>query len=243
LSTSRLTHIAQQAIKHAVKTWDVHIISMSFGLMRPVPRTDGNEAEENSALERYRHLVGSIETAIREASLESPRIMFAAASNNGKNDKRTFPASYDRRVIGICASDGMGGDGGINPPKEGNANFMTLGMGLELMERQWVRGAKTLTPTYKKVYRSGTSFATPIAAGIAATVLHLAARVNAINDRTREKLTRPEEMEKMLELMSIPNVPGAYRYLAPWNHWRTNWQGDRMLAQMIWNEINIRFDA
>lgn len=221
---------------------------MSFGLRPPVPRTDGNHAEESLALQNYRKVVDDIETAIRDASVKSPRIMFAAASNNGKNGKRAFPAKYGPWVICVHASDGKGNDGGINPPTEYGANFMTLGMGLELMERQWTQ-TKTRTPTripiYKTVYKSGTSFGTPIAAGIAATVLDLAARVDAIKDRAREKLRRSEEMVKMLKLMSIPkhDVGSDYCFLAPWNHWEKHWQADETKYRMAWDSINNLFDA
>ncbi len=245
LSLSRLTCTTHQAIKHAVKIWNVDIISMSFGLRPPVPRTDGNQAEERLALENYQHLVDGIETAIRDASVQSPRIMFAAASNNGKNEKRAFPARYDPWVICVHASDGKGNDGGINPPTGSDANFMTLGVGLELMERQWVHVGGTPRPTYKTVYRSGTSFATLIATGIAATVLDLASRVSAIEDRAREKLKRAEEMRKMLRLMSIPkhDFCGHYCFLAPWNHWEKHWQANETKSRNAWDSINVLFDA
>ncbi|KAF2801991.1 uncharacterized protein BDZ99DRAFT_527942 [Mytilinidion resinicola] len=234
-----------RAIKHAVETWDVDIISMSFGLRPPVPRKDGNHAEENLALQDYQDLVDGIQTAIRNASVQSPRIMFAAASNNGKNEKRAFPAKYEPWVICVHASDGKGSDGGINPPTERGANFMTLGMGLNLMERQWTHEQKGRTPIYKEVYKSGTSFATPIAAGIAATVLDVASRVSAIKDRAKEKLRRPEEMQKMLWLMSSPkhDLGNQYCFLAPWNHWEKHWQANETKSRIAWDLINDLFEA
>ena len=106
-------------------------------------------------------------------------------SNSGKNDPRAFPASCDQ-VICVHASEGNGEDGGINPQVESVFNFMTLGMGIELMKRVFESGKKF--PKYVKVAKSGTSFATPIGAGIAATVLDLTVRVDTTKSRTEERL-------------------------------------------------------
>lgn len=62
-------------------------------------------------------------------------MMFAAASNNGKNERRAFPARC-HPVIYVGASDRNGNNGSINPKLYSDTKFMTLGMGLELMERQ-----------------------------------------------------------------------------------------------------------
>ncbi|KAH7140363.1 peptidase S8/S53 domain-containing protein [Dactylonectria estremocensis] len=183
-----------------------------------------------------------IEDSIRTASTQSSCTMFAAASNDGKNEQRAFPARYDPWVICVHASDGMGSDGGINPPMGSGANFMTLGMGLELMERRQDEGGPV--PGYRTVYRSGTSFATPVAAGIAATVLHLAAHVDAIGKTAKRKLKVPQEMERMLRLMSNPghDCGYQYRFLAPWNLWKRSWQANETQSGMAWGKINELFD-
>ncbi|KAH7308885.1 hypothetical protein B0I35DRAFT_88127 [Stachybotrys elegans] len=227
-----------KAIEHAANTWKVDIISMSFGLRQPAARDDGDEAEEQSARYKYHKIVDEIETVIRDAS---PRLIFAAASNSGKNDPRAFPANDDRWVICVHASDGNGEDGGINPEIQSGFNFMTLGMGLELMEREnFVKNGRARS-RFKSVVKSGTSFATPIAAGIAATVLDLASRVDAINSRAKKKLKRPEGMEKMLRLMSTPK--GGLRdrlyYMAPWHHWESGWEMDASRSRWVWDTINL----
>jgi hypothetical protein len=214
---------------------------MSFGLRPPPPGPDANQADKRKNLQDFEDLVGGIEEAILNAA---PRIMFAAASNNGKNEKRAFPAKYDPWVICVHASDGKGNNGGINPATEsGAANFMTLGTGLELLERRWVYTGRIRQATYKRVYKSGTSFATPIAAGVAATVLDLAGRVHAIKDRTREKLKRCEEMRKVLRLMSTPrhDFGDQYCFLAPWNLWERHWQANEAKCRMAWDSINLLF--
>jgi hypothetical protein len=211
---------------------------MSFGLSPPEPRTDGNEAAEQQALDNFRKLTDSIEAAIMKAS---PCIMFAAASNDGKNGKRAFPASCGSCIC-IHASDGNGNDCGINPPPDDmGPNFMTLGAGLELAKREWCDSGRRV-PRFTPIYKSGTSFSTPVAAGIAAVTLDLVGRTDAIKDkdRTRRKLGTHSGMVRMLGLMA-PESAGGYRYLAPWNHWDRNWQGDKVKSQNLWDTITLLF--
>ncbi|KAI8674311.1 Peptidase-S8 domain-containing protein [Fusarium keratoplasticum] len=230
-----------KAIEHAVSKWDVDIISMSFGLTRPASRDDGDEVKEQSALETYNNIVHEVEAAIRKAP---PRLMFAAASNSGKNKPRAFPARDNPYVICVHASEGNGQDGGINPEIGSGFNFMTLGMGLDLMKRENIVKNRRALARYKRVVKSGTSFATPIAAGIAATVLDLAARVDEIDERVEEKLKRPEGMEKMLRLMSTPkgDVRDRMYYMAPWHHWTPGWEREERRRRWVWDTINLQFD-
>ncbi|UKZ71432.1 uncharacterized protein TrAtP1_012387 [Trichoderma atroviride] len=231
-----------KAIEYATNVWDVDIISMSFGLMRPKARGDGNKDEERLAMERFNQIVDDIEIAIRNSANLS-RIFFAAASNSGKNEPRAFPASYQPWVICVHASEGNGEDGGINPELGNGFNLMTLGMGIELMERECViKNGKTTIHKYKTVIKSGTSFATPVAAGIAAIVLDLAARVKEINSRAKRKIKRHEEMEKILRLMSTAkgkeDVRGRLHYMAPWLHWENGWEIDETKCRLVWDTIN-----
>jgi hypothetical protein len=144
-------------------------------------------------------------------------------------------------VTCVHASEGNGKDGGINPEIQSGFNFMTLGMGLELMEREvFVKNGRTCS-RFKSVVKSGTSFATPIAAGIAATVLDLASRVDAINPRAKEKVKMPEGMEKILRLMSTPkwDLRDRLYYMAPWHHWTNGWEMDESLRRWVWDTINV----
>lgn len=242
LRTYQAENIAK-AIRHAVKIWKVDIVSMSFGLQRPAPSED-HQQRDRAALEHYNSLIEGIEAAIKGAP---PSItMFAAGSNGGKNASRAFPATLGPWVIAVHASDGMGGAGGINPPLEADDNnFMTLGMGVKLMRREWDGGSGRLQPRYKAVRKCGTSFATPIAAGLAATAMDLSLRVGAVTKRTREQLRQPVEMAKMLRLMSTGGTvdSGGYRYVAPWHLWRPGWQADDDRSRHIWDTINLKFRA
>ncbi|UPL01136.1 hypothetical protein LCI18_012070 [Fusarium solani-melongenae] len=223
LRSQEYSQVTQQAIENAVSKWDVDIISMSFGLTRPASQDDGDPVKGRSGLETYNNIVHEIEAAIRKAS---PRLMFAAASNSEKNGPRAFPARDNPYVICVHASEGNGQDGGINPEMVSGFNFLTLGIGLELIKREnLVKKGRSLA-TYKRVVKSGTSFATPIAAGIAATVLDLAVRRGEIDERAVEKLKRPEGMEKVLRLISTPegDVRDRMYYMAPWLHWKPGWE-------------------
>jgi hypothetical protein len=187
---------------------------MSFGLRPPA------SLEEK---DKFLEIRGDIEDAIDKAG---HRIIFAAASNSGKNQPRAFPATC-RKVICVHASDGKGEDGGINPEPEPDENFMTLGIAVELLEKG------------KSVYKSGTSFATPIAAGIAANVLAIAARRTELSNRVKQELKKCDGMRTMFRLMSPHKSIPKYRFVAPWLHWSESW---RVKNGSVWldieNELN-----
>lgn len=113
-----------------------------------------------------------LEDAIRRVHFKNV-LMFAAASNNGGNRGRAFPARQDE-VICIHATDGYGNPSSFNSsPMKDHDNFSTLG---EDVESAWpVRLGKPTSHGVCKTRKFGTSFATPIAAGIAAFLLQFRA--------------------------------------------------------------------
>lgn len=103
----------------------------------------------------YANEVEVIENAIGEAARRNVA-MFAAASNYGDNQQESWPARHPQ-VMCIHAADGMGNKYRRNPtPRMGNDNFSVLGVEVSGRWRD---------NTDKR--KSGTSVATPIAAGIA----------------------------------------------------------------------------
>lgn len=115
-----------------------------------------------------------IDKAISYA-LKANTTIFAAATNNGGNKPRAYPANKRNGVICIHASDGRGNDGGISPsPESRKDNFSTSGVSIE---SKW-KG--------RKVLKSGTSFATPIAAALAADVLEFARYTCSLSEYEQE---------------------------------------------------------
>jgi len=152
-----------------------------------------------------------VEAAINDA-YHRGKILIASAANSGGNSGRAYPAK-DERVICMHASDGKGNDHhGINPSALPNTdNFTTLGLGIEF---SW---------SNKPVWKSGTSYSAPIAAGIAASILdvvrHPALEGNIPLEQLRELGTGPG-MKKIFRLMAKQAVRGGYDFVSPWNLWK-----------------------
>lgn len=107
----------------------------------------------------------SMKTAISNA-LHSQTLLFAAASNDGANLGRAFPAKYPG-VFCIHSTDGYGNPSTFNPTADDkDVNFSLLG---ESVSSHWPVGKSGHNQPVRVM--SGTSVATPIAAGIAASVL------------------------------------------------------------------------
>lgn len=146
--------------------------------------------------------------------------MFAATSNDGGNEEVAFPASSHEIVIGVNSTDTWGGKSDFTP----NAlplseNFSTLG---EAVESSWPRHLKQGI----RQCRSGTSYATPIAAGTAANMLFYVRMKVDSEEKVKESATC-RGMKKLLRSMA---APGKYLYIRPWVLWRE--EDDDILAQI-----------
>ncbi|PMD24617.1 subtilisin-like protein [Hyaloscypha hepaticicola] len=160
------------AIRWAVKK-NVDIISMSFGF----PSGLGHDP--------IRH-------ELEKACSSSKNILlFAAASNKGKEFGATFPAS-DPSVICIYATDGHGYGSKLNPQIHNRkTRFATLGHAVKSIKAGTTAG---------EARGSGTSYATPIAAAIAANILELALRTN-MHHKFYSILKSKQGMEKVFSIM------------------------------------------
>lgn len=167
---------------------------------------------------------GTIADAIFKAA---QKIMFAAASNGGRNRPRTYPAS-DRLVICVHALSGNGDAGRVNPSTEDEHDRLgTLGMGLSL---PW-----NGVPEFK----DGTSYATPIAAGIAANWLEW---LHAVAEGESTSLTEPElaywtcpdGIGKIFSRVMSKDALGDrhLRYVAPWHLWMDNLSDDQIVGNV-----------
>jgi hypothetical protein len=200
-----------KAIDHAVTKWDVDIISLSFGM---------DTEDEN--------IKQAILRAVRPPQINTrARIVFAAASNGGPIERRAFPASMSD-VICVSASDGHGANARLlspDPDDHDDDNFITLGAYVRYPPLVVSKAQATQQHTYK----SGTSFATPIAAGLAANVLEFArhAGLQGVREPEQAWLYSRRGIAAVLRRLSGENKIDGYRFLRPWlvpqRHLRMTW--------------------
>ncbi|UNI24639.1 hypothetical protein JDV02_010372 [Purpureocillium takamizusanense] len=181
------------AINDVVRQRKPDIISMSFGW----PARDSGYSRFEDALKNARfHDV----------------LIFAAASNDGANAKRAWPARH-RDVICVHATATDGTPSPFNPSPIVGDNFATVG---EATEGAWPLGLCDTTGSQScpLAYKSGTSYATPILAGIAAFLLQYA-REN-LPAREAARLKQLDGMATVLRRISV--VKQSYNYIAPRLH-------------------------
>ncbi|RFU75778.1 hypothetical protein TARUN_6537 [Trichoderma arundinaceum] len=147
----------------------------------------------------------AIDDAIDRA-FKADKLMFAAASNEGGNKRKRCRPGRDSRVICIHACDGKGNKGDMNPsPEKKKDNFTALGVAVK---SQWKR---------QVVYKSGTSFATPVAAAFAADILEFANLRCSLSYDQKKLLHRRDGMLAVFHAMSIER--DGYDYLHPEHLW------------------------
>jgi len=170
-----LTDKANQAIRVANEEWDVDIISMSFGFPRG-----------------FHTIHDEIQKAINRG-----KTVFAAASNDGGNADRAYPARQ-RDVICVHSTDGHGNPSLFNPTAlDRTNNFCVVG---ENIKAGWP------SPTPDKLggtkYMSGTSFATPVAIAIAALMVGLVSEKKPEHTRWVVPLKSPPGIEAIFQAIS-----------------------------------------
>ncbi|KAF2733134.1 subtilisin-like protein [Polyplosphaeria fusca] len=178
-----------QAIKWATEQ-NVDIITMSLG---------------------YRCENASIKAALRDA-FHKGIILFAAASNSGVNPR--FPISFPaniRQVICIHSSDGDGNPSLRNPPSTHDCNLAILGEGVAAA---WPQDLFTEREDKLRV-ASGSSVATPIAAGLAALIIEYASQGgSALEIVTKwKRLKHCDEIRKLFQSMTRERA--GYLSIAP----------------------------
>ena len=167
-------------------------------------------------------------------------IMFAAASNRGKNYEVTFPAR-ENEVICIYSTNGNGGKSYCNPAglKNSGYHFATVGVAVKsawplsfplppntpsTSERSMAGAAQQScerppagTPKANKSPErrmTGTSFATPIVAAIAAYILDFA-RMHGISEELYQRLRCRKGMQEIFADHMVVKSDELH-YIHPW---------------------------
>ncbi|KAM0260794.1 hypothetical protein ACHAQJ_002560 [Trichoderma viride] len=184
------SEIVAKAISWASNECNVDIISMSFG---------------------YEEEQLCISKAIYEAlySRNGSVLFFAAASNSGANERQMFPARHES-VISVRATNTNGDFLDLNPPRDQNEGVVFGTLGLDVP-------STSLRDDGKKTYKSGTSVATAVAAGIAGLLLGYASR--ALSSETIQavkKLRTHQGMRALFRALARSTQSEQHLYLAPW---------------------------
>ncbi|KAL8375692.1 hypothetical protein RB595_007009 [Gaeumannomyces hyphopodioides] len=163
--------------------------------------------------------------AIRDLTYDN-KLIFVAASNTGGYGLRLWPASM-LSVFAIHAANEFGNvDRNMNPsPQPSGDNFATFGYGVKSY--------------WKGHYRviSGTSFATPVAAAIAANILEFVRRTqppNIIKDFTKYGVMRKLFRERMTENRG----DGVYHLFKPWAEGLWDGRMDRKSIDEVLLEVS-----
>ncbi|KAH8433753.1 uncharacterized protein LDX57_011387 [Aspergillus melleus] len=179
-----------EAITWAAEECEADIVSMSFGFADKQP---------------------NISKAIRKAldKREESIIFFAAASNFGANEREMFPAYLDS-VISVRGTNANGNFEDFNPPRSERevAVFGTLGVDVP---------AAGLAAD--EVYKSGTSVATAVAAGIAGILLAYVNSKSGIYafDDVKKKLSTCKGMQAMFRHLASDTLKCGCLYVTPWS--------------------------
>ncbi|KAI1360340.1 peptidase S8/S53 domain-containing protein [Xylaria arbuscula] len=213
-----------KAIRFAAKPvtdggWSVDIINMSFGWP---------DAEVPGSAGPGEGISDAIEYAKKQGVL-----LFAAASNYGLtvSNPVLYPAR-DHNVISVDAEDGLGNPASFAKNSErGDGRIRYCAPGLS------VNSLVSAEPA------CGSSFACPVAAGVAALVLEFARHEKVSlseSDTVRSTLSDPRGMARVFEAMSQKSAssPG-FRMLYPWLFF--NHRDREEVARDIVRQLEIEF--
>jgi hypothetical protein len=139
-------------------------------------------------------------------------LMFAASSNFGATEDPPirFPARVKHKVICVNSSDGLGHPSDLSTPDDPTRdNFSILGEDVPL-GKQGEAGSEEI------VYGTGTSIATPIAAGVAALVLEFA-RQEGVHRKVEdiEALKTCIGMSAVLRRMTRMGKKNGFNFISP----------------------------
>jgi hypothetical protein len=194
---------SKQAIRWATNDKQVHIISLSFGF----PNAD-------QSLE-----------GIRKVLLEAHAadvLIFAATGNVAAGNAISFPACLDE-VISVSSTDGDHELSKFVPDLRVGKRLCAIG---EAIEAAWIDQKGSTLPVHSSTRRkAGTSYATPVIAGVAAMVMDLIWSDMETFEYQCQTLRTNRGMLAILELMVWKNRDNGIECLKPWiffnkNRWK-----------------------
>ncbi|KAB5536136.1 peptidase S8/S53 domain-containing protein [Coniochaeta sp. 2T2.1] len=199
-----------KAISYAAAEWDVDIVSMSFGFDVRI-----------LAVEKA---ISETITKRREAGRDI--LFFAAANNDGLNNDEMFPAS-DPNVISVSGTDHSGAflqkyHPNPRPNKRGIPRFGTLAENVPY------------DCANEHSFRSGCSLATPILAGLIATVVQYVEHMG--DDGLRHGVRTRDGILQVMNHMADSNDM-SHKYIAPWKFFKRNGEGRIALIRSALDEL------
>lgn len=164
---------------------------------------------------------------IRKAILDAHAadvLVFAAAHNDADSHPISFPASMDE-VICVGSTDGVGNKSDFSTKElPAGRSVSTVGEGVLC---------------FGNAFRSGNSYATPIAAGIAAAILDFMWPVEPGNSPYFKKLRTQEGMICAFEwLKGKTKTEDVHRILIPWFLFERNPE-DSYVQHLIIGSLNL----
>lgn len=151
---------------------------------------------------------------IDEAIDASKVIIFASAGNSGAARRIAYPARHDR-VIDIHSADGLGAPTTSNPVVVASS-FAAVG---EEVTGAWPRAIPhpRLNRDNGTAVLSGSSVATPIAAGIASLVIHFVRQEISHPSMVvaEEEMRKVQNMRHVLESISTGTIYPNWKFLHP----------------------------
>lgn len=168
-----------------------------------------------------------IDAALKKAE-DNDVLLIAAASNVGRDmvDAPSWPAATRDNVMCIYAAEGRGVPYPDNPRwRRDTHRFATLGVMVPVWSTSGDSAVSCIT------HRSGTSIATPAAAGVAACVLSFVWRSEAIylsnmktknrraNERfqyAKKRLVKASGMSEIFKRMADEDDNADYHFVHPW---------------------------
>lgn len=152
-------------------------------------------------------------------------ILMAAAANHGGLDDVAYPANQSE-VICINSTDGEGNKSHFNPSPEGHEPVSVLG---EAVPSHW--------PQTGAARKSGTSFAAPVAAGIAAVIMdYLNLRKGSWTEEQKfyaSKIKRRKGMVSVLQ-KNLSAKRDKFQFLRPWELFNNDFQ---TIDTLLWETL------